>query len=71
MCTFKDFARDFTTALVMCLQALGLPKARLRVVVTGAVQDLTRMYLLGWLDDTNIDTSECSLYRDYADTASS
>lgn len=44
---------------------------RIEALVKGAVRDLRQMYLMGLLDDTDIDVSECRLHRDYADTASS
>lgn len=44
---------------------------RIEASVKGAVHDLRQMYLMGLLDDTDIDVTECKVHRDYADTASS
>lgn len=44
---------------------------RIEAFVKAAVHDLRQMYLMGLLDDTDIDVSECRLHRDFADTASS
>jgi hypothetical protein len=44
---------------------------QIEAFVQAAVRDLRRMYLMGLLDDTEIDVSECRLHRDFADTACS
>jgi hypothetical protein len=44
---------------------------RIEAFVKASVYDLRQMYLMGLLDDTDIDVSDCTFIRDYADTASS
>jgi hypothetical protein len=44
---------------------------QIEAFVKGAVRDLRQMYLMGLLDDADIDVAECRLHRDFADTASS
>jgi hypothetical protein len=61
-----------TTADVITKQIVDMyGDERIEAYVKAAVHDLRQMYLMGLLDDADIDVSECRLHRDFADTASS